>query len=332
MPQETTDQDGFKQLEQMLGQVEQHGLSSLPSDDLLEFGHQYRRVLSALSKARSQGVNDARIAYLNQLASRAYAHIYVAEPKGWPSVRRFFTEEFPQTFRRNLLFIFISFAVCVGAALFAYAQVQRDPGKADVVLGPGAGQMADMIAQRHTGGLNWMPEEMRPIMSSYIMQNNIRVCIMSFATGILAGVGTLYFLFYNGLMLGVIGAVVNSRDLSVVLSFWGFVAPHGVIELLAIFIAAGAGLMLGWAVLNPGEYTRGDALKLAGREAFKLMLGVAAMLVVAGLIEGFFSPSMVPEEFKLTVAAMIAALEIMYFGMAGREVRRQVKCEVRSAE
>lgn len=318
MTQETTNHNDFKQLEQMIEQVEKHGLRSLPSDDLLELGHQYRRVLSALSKARSHGVNDLQIAYLNQLASRAYAHIYVAESKGWPSIRRFFTEEFPQTFRRNLLFIFISFAVCVGAALFAYAHVQRDPGKADVVLGPGSGQMADMIAQRHTGGQDWMPEEMRPIMSSYIMQNNIRVCILAFATGILAGVGTLYLLFYNGLMLGVVGAVVNSRDLSVALSFWGFVAPHGVIELLAIFISAGAGLMLGWAVVNPGEYTRGEALKLAGREAFKLMLGVAAMLVIAGLIEGFFSPSMIPEEFKLTVAVMLAALEVMYFGMAGR--------------
>ncbi len=333
MPQETANQDGFARLEQMLGQVEHHGLNSLPSDDLLEFGHMYRRVLSALSKARSQGVNDAQIAYLNQLASRAYAHIYVAEPKGWPSVRRFFTEEFPQTFRRNLLFIFISFAVCAGAALFAYAQVQRDPGKADVVFGPGAGQMADAIAERHTGSKDWMPEEARPIMSSFIMQNNIRVCIMEFATGILAGIGTLYLLAYNGLMLGVVGAVVNSRDISVILSFWGFVAPHGVIELLAIFIAGGAGLILGWALINPGEYTRGDALKLAGREAFKLMLGVAAMLVVAGLIEGFFSPSMIGEEFKLTVAVMITALEAMYFGMAGRKPEvRSAECGVRNGE
>lgn len=319
MPLETTNRNGFERLEDMLVQVERHGLGSLPSDDLLELGHMYRRVLSALSKARSQGVNDAQIAYLNQLASRAYAHIYVAEPRGWPSVRRFFTEEFPQTFRRNLLFIFIAFAVCACAALFAYAQVRSDPGKADVVFGPGAGEMADSIAQRHTGSQDWMPEELRPIMSSFIMQNNIRVCILAFATGILAGLGTLYLLFYNGLMLGVIGAVVNSRDISVALSFWGFVAPHGVIELLAIFIAAGAGLMLGWALINPGEYTRGDALRLAGREAFKLMLGVAAMLVVAGAIEGFFSPSMVPEEFKLTVAVMIAALEVMYFGLAGRK-------------
>lgn len=302
----------------MLDQIESKGLSSLNSDDLLDFGHLYRRVVSALSKARSAGIDDAQIEYLNQLASRAYGHIYVSEPKGWPSIRKFFAEEFPQTFRRNLAFILIAFLITLGAAIFAGDQVRRDPGKADTVLGQGAGEMADSIAERHTGKKNWMPEEERPLMSSFIMSNNIRVSILAFATGIAAGLGTIFFLFYNGLMLGVIGAVVNSRGLNVALSFWGFVAPHGVIELTAIFIAGGAGLMLGWALLNPGDYTRGDALKLAGRQAFTLMIGVGAMLVVAGLIEGFFSPSMVPYQLKLIVAAVVGTVEFMYLFMAGR--------------
>ncbi|MHB0997867.1 MAG: stage II sporulation protein M [Armatimonadota bacterium] len=319
MNRQMNDADSFKELERLLGIIESGGLKRLNGDEVLVFGHLYRRAVSALSAARSQGVQDSYIEYLNQLVSRAYGHIYVSEPKGWPSVRNFFTKEFPQSFRRNLLFILTAVIITLIGSFFAFGVVITDPGKADVILGPGSSNMVDSIAERHTGHKNWMPEEQRPIMSSFIMMNNIRVAGLAFAVGILGGILTLAILFYNGLMLGVIGAVVSTRDFSVALSFWSFVAPHGVIELTAIFIAGGAGMMLGWALLNPGIHTRGVALKLAGREAFKLILGVAAMLVIAGIIEGFFSPSMVPDSLKLTVAAMLGICEFSYLFMAGKD-------------
>ncbi|HUV05546.1 MAG TPA: stage II sporulation protein M [Armatimonadota bacterium] len=313
------DDRSIEQFEQMLRSIESKGLRSLSSAEVLAFGHLYRRAASALSTARSRGVHDAQIEYLNQLVSRAYGHIYVAESKGWPSVRNFFRKEFPQTFRRNLPFIAAAFVISIGAAFFAFGVVRHDPGKADVVLGPGTSDIIDSIAERHTGEKNWMPEEMRPVMSSFIMINNIRVAALAFSTGILGGLLTFAILFYNGLMLGVLGAAVTARGPDIALSFWGFVAPHGVIELTAIFISGGAGLMLGWALLSPGEYTRGVALKLAGREAFKLILGVASMLVVAGIIEGFFSPAVLPEELKLVVAAMLSVCLFSYLFLAGKE-------------
>ena len=149
--------------------------------------------------------------------------------------------------------------------------------------------------------------------------NNVKVTMIAFATGIAAGVGTFMILFYNGLMLGVVGAAVAARGPHVAWGFWSFVAPHGVIELTAIFIAGGAGLMLGWAVLSPGEYTRSTALKLVGREAFKLMLGVASMLLVAGIVEGFLSPSMLPNAVKLSCAAVLGTALYSYLFMAGKK-------------
>lgn len=318
MNRHADDIKSFRELERLLLQIETGGLKSLSGNDVLEFGHLYRRAASALSSARGQGVNDSHIEYLNQLVSRAYGHIYSVEPKGWPSIRNFFTKDFPQSFRKNLQFIFTAFIITIIAALFAFGVVKSDPGKADVVLGPGSSTMVDSIAQRHTGHKNWMPEEDRPVMSSFIMTNNLRVAGMAFAVGIFGGIITLGIMFYNGLMLGVVGAVVMSRGSAVALSFWSFVAPHGVIELTAIFIAGGAGLMLGWALLNPGIHTRAVALKLAGREAFKLVAGVAVMLVIAGLIEGFFSPSMAPEAIKLSVAAMLAVSLYSYLFLAGK--------------
>ncbi len=316
------DMDSFKLLEDMLERIEKHGLRSLNSEEILNFGPLYRRVVSALSVARSQGVDDARIQYLNGLVSRAYGHVYVATPKGLPSLKKFFTIEFPQSFRRNLQFIGMSFLISMIAMLFAWGVVARDIGKADVVFGAGATNTIDEIAARHEGNKNWMPEESRPMMSSYIITNNVKVSALAFVFGITAGIGTICLLFYNGLMLGVVGAGVASRGTHVALGFWSFVAPHGIIELPAIFISGGAGLLLAWAILNPGQRTRSAAMQLAGREAFKLMLGVAAMLLVAGLIEGFVSPSMLPNTTKLIIGGMIGVAEFSYLFFAGRNASK----------
>jgi uncharacterized membrane protein SpoIIM required for sporulation len=153
-------------------------------------------------------------------------------------------------------------------------------------------------------------------MSSYIMTNNIKVSFLAFAGGILLGLLTLFMLFNNGLMIGVAALAVARHGTA--LGFWGFVAPHGVIELPAIFIAGGGGLMLGYALVNPGEYSRRTALGLAGRDAVQLVFGVVAMLVIAGIIEAFFSPTVILPALKLVVAAVTFAAEITYFAFAGR--------------
>lgn len=316
---DTTETNVCKELDSLLTRIESQGLRSLKSEEALTFGSLYRRAVSALSTARSQGVDDARIEYLNGLVSRAYGHIYTTESKGWPSIPAFFKNDFPQTFRKNLRFIAVAFAISMVAALFAYGVVSRDVGLADVVMGPGASEMIDSVAERHEGHKDWMPSEERPAMSSFIITNNVKVAAIAFSTGIAACAGTFLILFYNGLMLGVIGAAVAARGPHVAWGFWSFVGPHGVIELTAIFISGGAGLMLGWAVLNPGKYTRATALKLVGREAFKLLLGVASMLLVAGIIEGFLSPSMLPNEVKLACAGVLGVSLYCYLFGAGRQ-------------
>jgi uncharacterized membrane protein SpoIIM required for sporulation len=150
----------------------------------------------------------------------------------------------------------------------------------------------------------------KPQASSSIMTNNLSVAFITFALGISAGIGTLYMLFFNGLMLGVIGAACWFSDMSIPL--WSFVAPHGVLELPAIFIAGGAGLRLAQALLFPGVRSRRDALALGGSEAVKLLLGVIPMLIVAGLLEAFFSPSTAPVFLKFTAAAVLFALFAAY--------------------
>lgn len=318
----SNDKESLDQLADMLDKIESGGLRRLSEDDLLTFGRLYRSAASALAAARSHGVQDAEIQRLNQLVARAYGHVYVAESKGWPSIRTFFAKEFPQSFRRNLLFIAVAFGVFTIAALFAFGVTRNDPGLADVVLGPGTTTMMDSIAERHQGKQDWLPEEFRPIMSSGIMTNNISVAFFAFSGGILAGLGTLFILLYNGLFMGVVAAAVAAHGRDVAVGFWGFVAPHGVTELTAIFTAAGAGLMLGWVFVNPGDYTRGAALKLAARDAIQLVIGVVAMLVVAGVIEAFFSPTLIPEAVKFAFAGAETFILFSYLFVAGRQNER----------
>jgi len=117
--------------------------------------------------------------------------------------------------------------------------------------------------------------------------------------------------------LGAVAAVFANYGVN--MQLWSFILPHGVIELTAICIAGGAGLWLGSALLLPGRITRREALVVRGREAVSLIGGTATMLVVAGMIEGFISPSDLPREVKLTLAALFALLLVAYLALAGRD-------------
>jgi uncharacterized membrane protein SpoIIM required for sporulation len=148
------------------------------------------------------------------------------------------------------------------------------------------------------------------------MTNNLSVSFMAFAMGITAGLGTIYMMFFNGVLIGTIGAACWQAGLS--LGLWSFVAPHGVLELPAIFIAGGAGLLLAKGLLFPGLLPRRDSLAQAAQVAVRLVLGIVPVLVVAGVIEGFISPSHIPPGLKFLLAGAIASLFTLYLTLAGR--------------
>jgi uncharacterized membrane protein SpoIIM required for sporulation len=160
-------------------------------------------------------------------------------------------------------------------------------------------------------------QHLAPAMSALIITNNIQVTAIAFAGGMTLGVLTLWAILNNGLMLGATGALFASKGFG--LDFWATIAPHGVIELSAIQIAGGAGLLIASGIIAPGRLRRVDALRMRARRAGVLILGVAAMLVVAGTLEGFVSPQRTPELFRMSVGAVTALALILYFGIAGRE-------------
>jgi len=158
-------------------------------------------------------------------------------------------------------------------------------------------------------------------MSSEIITNNIRVAAVAFAGGMTCGVLTLWIVLQNGLMLGGLGALFARANFG--LDFWATIAPHGVIELSAIQVAGGAGLLLAAAIVAPGRVRRIDALVRNAQRAGTLGLGTAAMLVVAGTIEGFVSPQRLSPSLRLGIGALTAIALVLYFALAGRTKHSQ---------
>ena len=148
------------------------------------------------------------------------------------------------------------------------------------------------------------------------MTNNLSVSFAAFAGGIAAGAGTVFMMVFNGVLMGVVTIACYRGGLS--LSLWSFVAPHGALELPAIFIAGGAGLVMASGLLAPGFLTRKDSLTRSAALAIRLLLGVLPMLVIAGLIEGFVSPTDIPAAMKFALGGSLLVLLAGYLFLAGR--------------
>jgi uncharacterized membrane protein SpoIIM required for sporulation len=306
---------GWDRLETLLSAVERRGIRSLAAGELGELGRLYRWATSDLAYADGHRFDPTLRAYLNRLTARAHAHVYGAEAAGGTNrFRRFFTHGFPAEIRRSKWYILACAAVFASSAVLAYWLVAIKPVNAYALL------PAELIGPLH-GSLHdtnfKFDHDLAPLVSSWIMTNNIRIAIGSFAGGVLLAVPTLYLLLFNGLMVGGMGALYANAGYGY--DFWATVAPHGCIELTAIVISAAAGTMLAAPIINPGRLRRADALKRNARRAGVLILGVCCMLVVAGTFEGFFSPLRFPPEVRLSVGAATIVLMIAYFGFCGRE-------------
>ena len=157
----------------------------------------------------------------------------------------------------------------------------------------------------------------KPQESSRIMTNNIGVCFLTYAGGIVAGLGTIFLMFTNGLSMGVITTACSQHHMS--LSIWSFVAAHGALELPSIFISGGAGLRLAAGLLFPGMLRRRDALALAGSESIRLLAGTIPLLTIAGILEAFLSPSSAPVALKFAVCAVLLTGLAFWLTEGGRE-------------
>ncbi len=293
---------GWEQLAALLNRVDSEGLRSLSPADLRTLALAYREAAGDLSQAREDPSARMLARELNALVSRAHGLMY-AQARGGVlrPILRFFGTEYPALFRRLLPYVLFSLTLLLGGALFGALLAAACPQFAMHLLGPR--MIATIEAHRMwTERIN----AVAPAASSGIMTNNLSVTFLAFAAGLTAGLGTLYMIGWNGVLLGVIAMVCREHGMS--LKLWSFVAPHGSLELPAIVIGGAAGFRLAGGILFPGVWSRRHSLALAGAEATRLVAGVIPLLVIAGLFEGFFSPTLAPAALKFTVGAVLFLL------------------------
>ena len=290
-------QPHWSELGDLLTRSEGNGLRRFAAGDIERLGRGYRQVMSDLAIARRDFPDDQLTQWLNGLASRAHLRLYRAPAPAWRQFGQFFWTDFARRFRSAGGYLLISALLLFGPALLAYLAAWLDPTLREALV---------PVEMRRTmeGGHTWtdIAPNLRPGMATLIFTNNIRVTFFAFAGGVLFGIGTVYVLVSNGLMLG--SALGAAQFYGVAPLLLSFISPHGILELTCIVIAGAAGLMLGDALLRPGLLQRREALARAARRAIELLLGAAPVLVIAGLIEGFISPSDLPIGVKLAIGLL----------------------------
>lgn len=303
----------WEQLELLLRRSQSARLAALSADELFELGRLYRQTTSDLAVARRDFRQHRVTEYLNGLVGRAHGQIYRNEVTTWNRLRDFVLLTFPRVWRATLPFTIVAFLLFFIPAVVAFAVAYRDPNNASLLF-PDAEYLAEQIKAQE----EWWLEinNSRTGNAAVIAANNILVTIMAFAGGMTLGLLTVYAMVNNGLLLGTVGGLSAFYGFSGRL--WGFVAAHGAIELSVIFFAGGAGLQLAWAVLHPGLLTRGAALRQAAQRAVVIMLGCVPLLLIAGTIEAFISPSELPLWFKLLVSTATGVALYAYLWGFGR--------------
>jgi uncharacterized membrane protein SpoIIM required for sporulation/uncharacterized RDD family membrane protein YckC len=304
--------------------VERAGVGALPPNEIPTFAARYREAAADLARARTYGVDPRVIEYLERLVSAGHNALYRARGRRRTPLLRYLLRDFPAAVVsswRQVVAAALLFAV---PAAVGYGMIRERPQLAEEVMSPVMVGRAEQAAERQARGIGYAqsPEEELPVIASVIISNNILVAFWTFVGGLLAGTLTVWALVMNGLQLGMgFGLFVNYHAGSYLATF---VAGHGVLELTAIFIAAGAGFRLAGALIAPGDRTRRDALVVEGRIAARMLGAVVTLLVIAGTIEGLISASDAPASLKYGVSATTVVLLFLYL-WSGRQavVRRR---------
>jgi uncharacterized membrane protein SpoIIM required for sporulation len=299
----------------LLATAQRRGLRSLGEEGVREFVAEYRAVAADLARLRTAAGSHAmdELFQLGRLVAGAHNLLYRDRGMALRATVRFLFTDVPREIRRSAAPIALAAVLLFGPALVAGVAVVRTPALASELLPPGMLKRADDGVRRARNGEGYIddPQLFRPVMASSIVANNVQVSFAAFAGGVTGGLLTAALIIANGISFGsVIGLYVSKGIGRLLLAF---VAPHGVLELSAICIAAGAGFLVATALLVPGARTRRRAIVENARRAVRLVGASTLLLLAAGLLEGLVSPiEWWPLEGKLAVSGTTLVLLVVY--------------------
>ena len=293
-----------------------NGLKRMSGQQILEMIRLYRRVSTDLATARTKSTNVALITYLNDLAGRTYGVLYRSPNKPFFQVIQGSIALSAQTFRRNRWFVLLSAVIFFGSAFFIGGLLTVRPDVKEVVI---PAQMEPLFDHWKKGTFEDRGISGSGMMTGFYASNNPRTSIITGSIGAGSfGLFSIYLLFENGEILGALGYEMQTvGKLPFLVSS---IAPHGVPELSGIIVSGSCGLLLGYAVLNPGRRRRADALRAVGRDAIVLLATSVVLMFIAAPIEGFFSfqPG-VPQWLKAAVAVLEVIGWAMFWSSYGRQ-------------
>ncbi len=301
-------QPDWKRLERLLGG------SRLGDRQWSELARLYRKVCADLSRARGEELGEDVVAYLDAVAGRAHNALYGARRVGRPDVLQLLGREIPRAVRSAWRPVLVASLLFYGPMVLGFVAPQLDPSFASAVLPPEQlAQMEAMYAEplstRGGAGADAM-------MAGFYVFNNVGIAFRCFATGALFGLGSVFYLVYNGLVLGTVKGWLASVGLGHNLLL--FVAGHAAWELTGIMLAGAAGLRMGWALVETDGLTRLASLRAAAPSLVRLVGGAGVMLLVAAAIEGFWSASPLPEPVKLAFGAIQVVIIAAWLLLGGR--------------
>ena len=301
--------------------MERSGVGALAPGEIPAFAAHYREVAADLARARTYQVDPRVIAYLERVVTAGHNALYRARGKERTPLLQYILREFPGAVVQSWKYVLLAWLLFTVPAVVGYWMIRERPALAEELLSPVMVARAEAAAENQTEGRGYaeMGKESRPEVAAFIITNNISVSFGTFVGGITGGLLTAWLLFTNGMMLGlVVGLFQNYHALPYLLTF---ILGHGVLELTAIFISAGAGFRLAQAMIAPGDRTRRDALVLEGRIAARMIGAVVTLLAIAGTIEGLLSTSGAAAPWKYGVSAATAVFLVLYLANGYRSLR-----------
>lgn len=320
----------WRRFEVLLNRLDTISIRRFSAAETAEFSRLFRELCHDLSLIRSRDWGRGLVSYLNDLVSRGHNAFYSSPPGNLALLIRFLAVGYPRLFRRNIGYFLTAAVIFFGSLGVTWAVIQHDPSLAPRIVDPRIlknaeemygedGPMGNRTAKKESDDESGRESgefgQERAFMFGFYIKNNVGIALDCFGRGILFGVGTVYTLLTNGIFIGAISGYLLAMGHSD--RFLSFVVSHGSFELTAIAVAGGAGLMLGNALVHPGQRTRLESLRVRGFEAIQVAAGAAAMLVVAALIEGFWSPAPIPSVVKYAVGGLLWILVIVYLATAG---------------
>ena len=307
--------DDWKDLEQLITRIHKER-NKLNGKDIDHFHKLHQKTTQHLSYSQTYFENEDVTPYLNGLVSKSHNLLYKDQMSSMKQIGYFFSTKFIGLLTEQWKFVCIAMVLLTLGAVGAFFSVLNDPLHLYSVL------PADMARAFDPEQLGAGHDSINStLMSAELMTNNIQVAILAFAGGITFGLLTVFILIYNGIILGAIAALFWHYGMTY--EFWAYIVPHGIIELTAIFIAGGAGLLMGYKLFVPGHYTRTYQLKEQAKRSVQLLLGTIPLFVIAGLIEGFITPAAISLEAKYFVAILTVLGLILYVAIGNSLLKKR---------